>query len=280
MDKVYSNNFKVSKAISDSYSMDNYHFHEVFEIYLSQTSDLKFFVDNMLYTVEKNDLFIFNNMDLHRIIISPNTHYERYVIIFNQDYVKDMNTSNTDLTACFVKRPPGFCHKVHLSDPQAEKLISMMDKAMAKQDSMLYGDDVYEKIILSEILIFVNEIYRDCGSVRTVNFGPEYDRIKPILSYIDSNIPSKLSLNSLAELIYISKYHLCKIFKKATGYSVIEYIIFRRILKATDYLRQNIPVSHVAELTGFKNDCNFITTFKNHVGITPKQYAKNWGLKV
>jgi AraC-like DNA-binding protein len=272
--KVLDTDFSISHRVDDSFSMNTFHFHSVFEIYFAQTGGLKYFVDNRIYPVEKNDLFIFNHLDLHRIDISPGMRYDRYYIVFNPNYVKDLCTSSTDLLECFLNRNPNFCHRIHLSQKQAELYMSLFKKAQKHYNSRLYGDDVYRKLALTEVLIFINRLYRDNDcSIPGCN-DTKYTRIKPVLSHINENLQQKLSLDRLANRFYISKYHLCKIFKEVTGFTVNEYIIYRRIILASELLRRNLPVSNVSEMTGFQNDCHFITTFKKFAGITPKQYAK------
>lgn len=271
-EKILDTDYSIAYCIDDSYTMDKLHFHNVYEIYFAQTGGLRFFVNNKIYPIEKNDLFVFNHLDLHRIGITPGTHYERYVIIFNPDYIKNYCTDTTDLFKCFTNRNQNFSHRIHLNDKQTEEFLALYKKAETYFKSSDYGDDVYKKMTLAEILIFINHFNAKNEFIQKSD--SEFAKIKPLINYINENIHLKLSLEHLASRLYISRFYLCKIFKEATGFTVKEYIIYRRIMKATELLRENIPVSQVSEMTGFQNDCHFITTFKKNVGISPKQYSK------
>ncbi len=57
------------------------------------------------------------------------------------------------------------------------------------------------------------------------------------------------------------------------GFSIYDYIINLRIIKAKDLLREQIAVSTVCELVGFGSYSNFIRTFSKRVGISPGQYS-------
>ena len=275
--QIFDVDFSTYHDIDDSYEMNSMHFHDVFEIYLARTNGLKYFVGNIIYPVEKNDLFVFNHLDIHRISVPANTHYDRYVAIFSKNYIEDMSTDTTDLLACFLKRSPQFCHRIHLSDEQAQYLITMFEKSEKNDNPVKYGDDVRRKINLTEILIYINTLYESGHMSAPPVDETEYKRIRLILDFIDRNLDQKLTLECLSKKFYVSKYHLCKIFKGATGFTVNQYIIYRRILKSTELLRQGLSVSKVTEMCGFQNDCHFITTFKKHVGTSPKQYAKRMG---
>lgn len=272
--KALDSDFIVFHRIDDAYSMDTLHFHDVFEIYLSKTEGLRFFVDNRIYPVERNDLFVFNHLDLHRIGIPPGTRYERYIIVFRQDYIGSMCTGATDLLKCFLDRTPGFQHRVHLSDGQAQTYLNLIEKASGHMNPCRYGEDVLKKITLAEILIFVNSLYHASHPAVLALRDAGYGRVKPVLDYINANLCNKLSLDHLAKQFFISKYHLCKLFKEVTGFTVKEYVIYRRIIRATELLNKNLPVTQVAGMTGFQNDSHFITTFKEIVGTSPKKYAR------
>ena len=60
----------------------------------------------------------------------------------------------------------------------------------------------------------------------------------PILDYIRDNLAEPLTLDQIAGRFFISKHYLCRIFKSATGFSVMEYIIYSRILRARQLLRR------------------------------------------
>ncbi|MEN6315765.1 MAG: AraC family transcriptional regulator [Clostridiaceae bacterium] len=271
---IMNTDFSATHQIDDSYVMNALHFHNTFEIYLAQTGGLHFFVDNRIYPVEKNDLFIFNHTDLHRIGIAANMHYDRYLIVFDPEYAADMCTSNTDLLECFLKRTPRFSHRVHLSKEQAEQFISLHCKAASHISKTQYGDDILAKLALAEILIFINRVYRENRTPTQEYSGTAYAKIKPILDYILENMNERLTLDQLAQQFYINKYYLCKLFKAVTGFSFNEYLTYHRIIRASELLRKNLPVSQVSEMAGFQNYCHFITTFKKIAGISPKQFAK------
>ncbi|MDW7656387.1 MAG: AraC family transcriptional regulator [Bacillota bacterium] len=271
--RVFDTDCSFSHPVDDSYTMNAFHFHNVFEIYFAHTGGLTYFVENRIYPVEKNDLFVFSHLDLHRIGIAPQTRYERSIVVFNPEYVSSLCTDTTDLLACFLDRKPNFSHRLHLSDEQAEMYQVLFQKARHHGNHKRYGEDVRQKMALIDILLFINPLYQGNPEWVSSQADAGYNKVRPIISYINENIGHKLSLDELSERFYIDKYYLCKLFKETTGFTIHEYGMYRRIIRATELLRKNHQVAQVAEMTGFQNDGHFITTFKKHVGITPKQYA-------
>lgn len=256
-----------------SWEMLNYHFHGAFEIYYSLSDNIRLFVSDKIYDVSQGDLFVFNNTDLHRTVAPSNISYERYVIYFNPDYVSSLSTQSTNLLECFINRKSDFSHRVHLTDSQSETFLYMLKKIKYYCSNNVYGSDVYKKLALAEILIFINSLYKKPDNCNPPIDDKSFNKIVPIIQYIQAHISEDLSLDNLSKEFFISKSYLCTLFKKASGFTINEYIIHQRILLACQLLRRNMSVAQVCEMVGFNNLSHFIRTFSNIMHISPKQYA-------
>ena len=95
-----------------------------------------------------------------------------------------------------------------------------------------------------------------------------------IIEYLREKCTEHLSLDDLAAHFMLSKHYLCHVFKKGTGFSVMEYVIQLRIITAQRLLRQGANVQEASERSGFQTYSHFIRTFNTYVGISPKKYAK------
>ena len=136
-----------------------------------------------------------------------------------------------------------------------------------------FGTDILERITLYEILLLV------CSRIRSTKkehgtSNQDYNRVQPILDYLRKNCTEHLSLDELADHFMLSKHYLCHIFKKGTGFSVMEYVIQLRIITAQQLLRQGANVQEASEKSGFQTYSHFIRTFNSYVGVSPKKYAK------
>jgi AraC-like DNA-binding protein len=270
----YDFDFCLSHNISTSWTMPNYHFHDEFEIVFSLSDTTKIFIEDTMYEVKKNDLFIINSMELHRTIPPHDSVYDRYVIMFNPKYVESFSTESTNLLKCFTDKKSASSNRIHLSPDQAHAMTSIFKKIEHYSKTSAYGSDIYTKINFIEILLLINTLYSSSDTQNNHSSSGNYKKVEAILEYINEHLNEDLSLENLSNKFYLSKYYISHLFKDNTGFSVNEYIISRRILKSRELLKQNIPVLEVSEMVGFNNQCHFIRTFKKLVGISPKQYAK------
>ena len=92
--------------------------------------------------------------------------------------------------------------------------------------------------------------------------SPANEHVKKALTYIRTNLSSKITLEQIADHIGISKYHLSHIFKDFTGKSIVETINHFRCQEAKQLIEKGTSVSNAAALCGFDNLSYFTHTFK------------------
>ena len=99
--------------------------------------------------------------------------------------------------------------------------------------------------------------------------------VKLCMRYIHTHYAEKITMEDIAHYCYLHPTRLAAIFKEYTGQSVFAYLTrFRVETAATLLLREDLPVSKVAELVGFRSECLFYRKFKEIMGVSPKAYAK------
>ncbi len=95
------------------------------------------------------------------------------------------------------------------------------------------------------------------------------------ISYINSNLSEKITVDDIAEVCHMSKYYFCRRFKQTVGYTVMEYILNTRLANAKVLLvSTNISISEISERCGFSGFSYFSRIFKESFGITPNEFRK------
>lgn len=96
-----------------------------------------------------------------------------------------------------------------------------------------------------------------------------------LIKYIEHNFSQDLTLDYLADFCSMSKYHLCREFKKHTGMTPIQFVIFTRIENAKFLLKHtDFSISSIAEEIGFSDLNNFNNHFKKLNGCTPGHFRR------
>lgn len=102
-------------------------------------------------------------------------------------------------------------------------------------------------------------------------------RIYKVQDYIDNNISDELTIPKLSEVANFSEYHFQRIFSAMTGETLYKYILRIRLEKAAYLLvaNPNKTVTEIAFECGFTSSSVFARAFKQHYGITAKEWAKD-----
>ena len=103
--------------------------------------------------------------------------------------------------------------------------------------------------------------------------GVSARRIKPALRRLESG--EDCSAEELAALVGLSVSHFRMLFKQTTGYTVVQYKNYMRVLRARDLLlMRNYTVGEVAEKVGIPDLFYFSRLFKQFIGFPPSQAGK------
>jgi AraC-like DNA-binding protein len=277
----YNVDFRLDHTIgTDKDEMNFYHFHNVYEIYLAVTEGAEMWIGNERYIISPNDLLLLSSSDQHRIVVNDRKSFERYILYFNPLYIQSFSTYNTTLLECFGINDSRRTHCLKLSSEETQKLLSLYSRLNEiKKSSESYAWEIKQKILLSEILIFINEIYivgmRKRKSEKITS--TVHQALAEVMEYIEVNYDKDLDAQQVAQLFELNRHSLNKLFKEITGISFHKYLVNTRIIKAQELLMQgNISTTQACYESGFNDYAHFIRTFSNAVGISPGKYAKQY----
>lgn len=93
--------------------------------------------------------------------------------------------------------------------------------------------------------------------------------------YIQEHYGQALSLDILAERVYLTPHYLSSIFIQEKGIGISKYIKTLRMEKARELLRDtNMKINEISEKVGYSSLSYFCRSFRNEYGVTPEQYRK------
>jgi len=101
------------------------------------------------------------------------------------------------------------------------------------------------------------------------------DIIRKTREFIRTNYKKKIKLADISKAIYLSPYYLSHIFKRETGFTLMEYLAKVRIEEAK-YLLENTQwnTTRIAFEVGYSDQSYFCKVFKKNEGISPYGYKK------
>jgi AraC-like DNA-binding protein len=107
--------------------------------------------------------------------------------------------------------------------------------------------------------------------------GSEHAAVRAARAYLDEHLEANVSLVSLASLVGLSPFHLCRVFKEVVGLTPHAYQDQLRVRRAKQLLAEEVPIAQAAVEAGFYDQAHLTRHFKRMMGITPGRYVAAQG---
>lgn len=106
--------------------------------------------------------------------------------------------------------------------------------------------------------------------------GHKVESISAAISYIEAHLNEKLDLDTVANVICYSKYHLHRMFTEMVGITLHDYIQRRQLTEAAKLLVfSEKPIIQIALIAGYESQQAFTSIFKAMYKQTPLEYRQN-----
>ena len=101
-------------------------------------------------------------------------------------------------------------------------------------------------------------------------------KVEQSLDFIHRNISEDLTIDSISQHIFLSKFHFHRIFHSLTGESIMDYVRkYRLEISSDELIASESRIVDIALKNGFSSQEHFMHLFKKYYGITPGEFRKN-----
>ena len=241
--------------------------HTQYEVLYLLEGELTYVIDGASYRVDKGDMIFVAPNEIHSLDIAGGRKYERAVLLFDMSVIRDiMRRLGVGLKAFSAGEKNSF-HVIRGSDVKNFGAdTAFMNIINCDEDNEYKHLAIIARLI--SLVIVIDRIVND----GKVNMKQPY-RIDPLVlavnGYVDKHILEPISLDGMAEALYISKSTLCHKFASSVGLSVKRYVTMKKMYKAADMLRDGVKATDVAEDLGYDNYATFFYNYKNVIGTPP-----------
>jgi AraC-like DNA-binding protein len=255
--------------IKDKKNIDiPYHYHDFHKLILVLGGRIKYMIEGREYELMPFDFVMVERFLIHKpVIVDTSENYDRMILYLSDDFLKKYG-----LMDAFNKTREVKSHVVRFPGDISTGIFDVFRKIEddIAIEAKEYAGELQTRIDVLRLLISFNRacLQEDLG------FKPEarYNRkVIDLITYINENISSDLSIDLLADHFFLSKYHMMRIFKNETGYSIHQYISEKRILQAKTLIMSGVPATSACLECGFKDYSSFSRAFKNQLGFLPSE---------
>src|SRR5690606_13820518 len=258
----------------------DYHSHQEYEIYFFHSGSCRYLIKNQIYDLEPGDILLMDGKTLHKPIVSPDEEYIRSTVHFSPQWIETvLRALNAEYLLDVFKKLHHCLIRTNENQQskKLEELICQLDELYRTSSNNQFSDaEVEMKVILIECLILLDKMGSENSYKKPETKDDKIDYVENIVSYVQEHYMEKLTIDSIAKALNLSKSYLSHLFKEITGFTVMEYLMATRLSQAKYMLalEPNKPLKDVSFDCGFESASHFSRYFKSKVGMTPKDYRK------
>lgn len=242
------------------------HYHQNPEMFYVLRGNLDIKIDDKMYKMQSGDIVLINANKRHTVIGNEELLGARFEIDFHllAEYMGSMQLLFWCNTV--ADRNHAYSNLRRLLDRILTRYFEKDDKS-ALYLNALYFETLY--VLTSNFLVKADDV--------RLNLEDSQDRmrIRQIQNYVQANYQSQISLNDLADRLYLSNAYLSKYIKKNLGMTFMEYLNNVRLFHAVDELMYSDKnLTHIAYDNGFPTSASFTKAFREIYNESPSEYRK------
>lgn len=264
--------FELQYKRDDYLNVVELHHHDFYEVFYLVSGDVTYTIESKLYKVLPGDLLLISPKELHQVHIqSERSVYERYVLWLSPDFVQGLSTPESDLLSALEPGRPGYRNQLRLQGGDRSRVLSLLEQLYQEDQTDSFGADLLPRSLLTQLLVTINRLaLREALSVEDLSRSSK--TVTQVIEYINIHYGDPLSLDLLAEIFFVSKYHLSHEFQRQVGTGVYRYIQKKRLQIARHLLSQGEKPNLVASLCGFSDYAGFYRAFRSEYGTSPREF--------
>ena len=246
------------------------HVHSFYEICYAFAGRGTFFINNQEHTVQAGDLFIAHPHHYHEIISSE----EMPLSIFFWSYTLSVNQTNSDtaqLLDAFTKSPDCISQRIAQIPAILDLLIDEVHRREAGYIQSL-------EALTTKLLLETARSITHVSANTDLESDIQSTVVREVIQYLNDNYAQPIRIRDIATQVHMSERHVSRLFLQATHKTIKTYLTDLRLDKACNLLlKMNVPITEVAEQTGYPDMRYFSTLFRKQFGITPSAFRLQHG---
>lgn len=252
----------------------NYHCHDFIEIVIILKGKGHFLINGTEIPITEGNVLLLNPGTYHKSIPAPSHTLTECYLAF------------TDVE--FVNTPKNFIPLFHgqkilgkLPEKTKKGIFQLCGAMNQESQSRKTGRYLMLKAYLIQILCLLlrfdqQEELSDEHHMQGYEFKSPNKTyvVQQIMKYMEAHYREKISLDQIAENMYLSPFYISKLFKSETGDTPINYLISLRMEKAKELLDRNpaLSIQEAAAQVGYEDAYHFSKLFKKYYGLSPMYY--------
>ena len=278
----HTRQYMLSKDFEIYYYSDYYlskvesHTHNYYEFYFFLEGNVDMIIEGDVFSMHPGDLVLIPpKIRHHAEIRNQELPYRRFVFWVSREYCKRLLELSPDYVYLMqhveVAGDYVFSNDIITFNTIQSKVFALIDEMRSNR----FGRDARITLCVNDLILHLNRIVHERNYPRSEK--EDKNLYQSLAEYIEKNLEGNLSLEHLAEVFYVSKYHIAHTFKDHTGLSIHQYITKKRLTACREAILGGSEITQAYLMFGFGDYSSFYRAFKKEYGISPREFRRGLG---
>lgn len=278
----HTRQYMLSKDFEIYYYSDYYlskvesHTHNYYEFYFFLEGNVDMIIEGDVFSMHPGDLVLIPpKIRHHAEIRNQELPYRRFVFWISREYCKRLLELSPDYVYLMqhveVAGDYVFSNDIITFNTIQSKVFALIDEMRSNR----FGRDARISLCVNDLILHLNRIVHERNYPRSEK--EDKNLYQSLVEYIEKNLEGNLSLEHLAEVFYVSKYHIAHTFKDHTGLSIHQYITKKRLTACREAILGGSEITQAYLMFGFGDYSSFYRAFKKEYGISPREFRRGLG---
>ena len=249
------------------------HSHTYYEFYFFLEGEVTMFYYDSSRRMKSGDMVIIPPGMQHYVQVhDPAVPYRRVVFWITKNFLSKLSVHSDEFLFLTEKADSSGCvwhfNEVTFNTVQ-RKIFHVIEEIYSDR----FGRRMAVALGVNDLLLFLNRTVYE--SLHPEKYGKNEKNLdRNLIRYIEEHINEDLRLDTLADLFFVSKYHIAHLFKDQMGISLHQYIIKKRLTMSRDALVNGKKPSEVFKEYGFSDYSVFYRAFVKEYGMSPQNLLR------
>ena len=250
------------------------HSHNYYELYFFIKGNVLIDISGNTLPLKSGDVVIIPPKTKHRLTVQSQTMpYQRFILWISEEFYSQLLTISPDFGYLFHIPEHTQNYIYHFDIISFNTIQVKIIELLEEMQAFRFGNDALISSCINSLIMTISRmIYESENQVITKENPSLYQNI---LKYIETHINEDISLDSIANSFYVSKYHIAHTFKNQMGLSIHQYALKKRLSLCKAAIASGSNISTAFLECGFRDYSSFYRAFKKEFGISPKEFKSS-----
>jgi len=259
--------FKYKESINASGCSPHCHNH--YELTYVLEGDVDYLIEGKKYSIAPGSILLITPQVFHSVKVNSGRPYRRYATHFDPQILPIERRKFLLTPFTSIMQNP--LSKIYFENVEQYHIPIYYKDLQALNENPHLKKNVRDQMIAISFEALLSRVLYMYTAENTSTVNTHSDIISQIISYLNEHLTDNVTLDQIAKEFFISKHHLCRLFRNATGTTVIDYLTRKRISVAEHLLNNGHSAQNAALECGFDDYSAFYRAYVRVLGHSPSR---------